>query len=145
MDDFLFSEAWAKACRDEINGSREYREAAATWEDPVAFAMDTANGERAVFVDLWHGECREARQAQAGDLDKAPYVIRGDEETWHNVLEGRAEPLQALMMGKLKLEKGSIGALAFHIRSARELVACASRVREKRASGQYGTPEMPGL
>ena len=55
------------------------------------------------------------------------------------------EPLQALMLGKLKLEKGSICALAFQIKSARELVACASRVREKRASGQYSTPEMPGL
>ena len=145
MDDFLFSDAWAKACRDEINASAEYREAAATWEDAVAFAMDTPRGERAVFVDLWHGQCREARTAQPGDLDRAPYVIRGDEETWHNVLEGRAEPLQALMMGRLKLAKGSIGALAFHIRSARELVACASRVREKRASGQHAAPEMPGL
>lgn len=145
MDDFLFSDAWARACRDEINASREYREAGATWEDAVAFAMDQPGGERAVFVDLWRGECREARQARPGDLDRAPYVIRGDEDTWHAVLEGRLEPLQALVTGKLKLEKGSIGALAFHIRSARELVACASRVREKRASGQYPVPEMPGL
>jgi len=106
--------------------------------------MDAESGGRAVFVDLWHGECREARQALPGDLDRAPYVIRGDEDTWHAVLEGRAEPLQALMTGKLKLEKGSIGALAFHIRSARELVACASRVREKRASGQYDRPGASG-
>jgi putative sterol carrier protein len=144
MDDFLFSEAWAKACQDEINNSAAYREAAATWEDAVAFAMDREHGGRAVFVDLWHGECREARLAQPGDLDRAPYVIRGDEDTWHAVLEGRMEPLQALMMGKLKLEKGNIGSLAFHIRSARELVACASRVREKRASGQYDAPVQPG-
>ena len=144
MDDFLFSDTWARACQIEINASREYREAAATWEDAVAFAMDQPGGLRAVFVDLWHGECREARSALPGDLDRAPYVIRGDEETWHAVLEGRLEPLQALVMGTLKLEKGNLGALAFHIRSARELVACASRVREKRASGAYSTPEQPG-
>lgn len=144
MDDFLFSEAWARACQDEINSSTAYREAAATWEDAVAFAMDRPGGERAVFVDLWHGECREARSARDGDLDRAPYVIRGDEQTWHDVLEGRLEPLQALVTGRLKLEKGNIGALAFHIRSARELVACASRVREKRQSGAYGSIEAPG-
>src|SRR5690242_12850664 len=103
MDEFLFSDAWAKACQDEINASAEYKEAAATWEDAVAFAMDTPAGERAVFVDLWHGECRSARLAQPGDLDRAPYVIRGDEDTWHAVLEGRTEPLMALISGRLKL------------------------------------------
>ena len=139
MDEFLFSDAWAKACRDEINHSAAYRDAAATWEDAVAFAMDLAGGgERAVFVDLWHGECRDARTAQAGDLDRAPYVIRGDETSWHDVLEGRLDPLQALVMGRLRLVKGNLGALAFHIKSAKELVAAASRVREKRNSGAYG-------
>jgi SCP-2 sterol transfer family protein len=138
MDDFLFSDAWAKACRAEINASTAYREAALTWEDAVAFAMDIPGGERAVFVDLWHGECREARTALPGDLDKAPYVIRGDEATWHAVLDGQLEPLQALVTGRLRLVKGNVGALAFHIKSARELVAAASRVREKRASGSYG-------
>ena len=144
MDGFLFSDAWARACQHEINTSTAYREAAATWEDAVAFAMDTADGERAVFVDLWHGECREARTAQPGDLDRAPYVIRGDLETWEAVLGGSLEPLNALVMGKLRLEKGNLGALAFHIKSARELVAAASRVRQKRESGAYGSVEAPG-
>lgn len=144
MDAFLFSDAWAQACQAEINNSAAYREAAATWEDGVVFAMDTPQGERGVFVDLWHGECRAARTLQPGDLDKAPYVIRGDHETWESVLHGSLEPLGALMTGKLKLEKGSLGALAFQIKSARELVAAASRVREKRASGAYGTVEAPG-
>lgn len=143
MDAFLFSDAWARACRDEINSSVAYREAATTWEDAVAFVMDTPQGARGVFVDLWHGECREARRVQDGDLDKAPYVIRGDGETWEAVLGGTLEPLGALMGGKLRLEKGSLGAIAFHIKSARELVACASRVREKRASGAYGAVESP--
>ena len=138
MDDFLFSETWARACREEINASAAYRDAAKTWEDAVVFAMDAPAGTRGVFVDLWHGECREARTLQPGDLDRAPFVIRGDEATWHDVFEGRIEPLQALMVGRLKLEKGNVGALAFHIKSARELVAAASRVREKRNSGAYG-------
>ena len=139
MDEFLFSDAWAKACQQEINDSAAYRDAASNWEDPVAFAVDQpGGGERAVFVDLWHGACREARMAQPGDLDRAPFVIRGDEDAWHDVLEGRLDPLQALVTGRLRLAKGNVGALAFHIKSARELVAAACRVKEKRNSGAYG-------
>ncbi len=134
MDEYLFSDAWAKACQAEINASETYREAAATWEDPVAFAIE-GDGARGVFVDLWHGECRQARTAVAGDIDRAPYVIAGDEAAWEDVLDGSLEPLNALVTGRLRLVKGNIGALAFHIRSARELVNCAARVQQRRTAG----------
>ena len=129
MDEYVFSDDWARAWQAEINANEVYREAAATWEDPVAFAVE-GDGGRAVFVDLWHGECREARSALAGDLDRAPYVISGDAGSWVDVLDGTLEPLNALVTGRLRLVKGSIGALAFHIRSARELVSSARRVQK---------------
>lgn len=131
MDAYLFSDAWAKACQIEINASTAYREAAATWEGAVAFIRQGADGDHGVFVDLWHGDCREARSMMDGDMDKTPYVIRGDEAAWTQVLGGTLDPLVALATGQLKLVKGSLGALAFHIRSARELVAAASRVQQR--------------
>ncbi|HEY2805533.1 MAG TPA: SCP2 sterol-binding domain-containing protein, partial [Gemmatimonadales bacterium] len=118
MDEYLFSDAWALAWQAEINANEAYRESAATWEDPVAFAVE-GDGGRAVFVDLWHGECRAARVAVPGDVDRAPYVISGDAASWEEVLDGTLEPLSALVTGRLRLVKGSIGALAFHIKSAR--------------------------
>ena len=133
MDEYLFSDAWAKACQAEINASETYREAAATWEDPVAFTIE-GDGGRGVFVDLWHGQCRDARVVSNGDVDRSPYVIAGDEATWENVLGGSLEPLNALVTGRLKLVKGNLGALAFHIRSARELVNCAARVQQRRTA-----------
>jgi len=131
MDLSLFSDAWAKACQIELNASATYREAAATWEGAVVFIREDAEGHRGVYVDLWRGECREARELVDGDMDRAPYVIRGDVEAWSGVLGGSLDPLMALVMGKLKLAKGSLGTLAFHIRSARALVAAASRVQQR--------------
>jgi putative sterol carrier protein len=131
MDAYLFSDAWAKACRDELNASAAYREAGATWEGAVVFIREDGEAHRGVYVDLWHGECREAREIEGGDLDRAPYVIRGDEAAWSGVLGGSLDPLMALVTGKLKLVKGSLGTLAFQIKSARELVAAASRVQQR--------------
>ena len=136
MDPYLFSAEWAAACQTEINSSAAYREAGATWEGAVVFVVDKGEEpSRGVYVDLWHGECREARAILGGDVDRAPYVIMGDRNTWNEVLAGTLEPLGALVMGRLKLTKGSLGALAFHIKSARELVGCAARVSRRRASG----------
>ena len=131
MDAYLFSDAWAKACQIELNASAAYRESAATWEGAVVFIRRDAAGERGVYVDLWHGECREARTLADGDVDRAPYVINGEEQAWADVLGGSLDPLVALALGRLKLVKGSLGALAFHIRSSRELVAAASRVQQR--------------
>jgi putative sterol carrier protein len=131
MDVYLFSDAWAKACQIEINASVAYREAGATWEGAIVFIHRIAEGERGVYVDLWRGECREARELMDGDMDRAPYVIHGDEQAWAKVLGGSLDPLVALALGQLKLVKGSLGALAFHIRSARELVNAASRVQQR--------------
>jgi putative sterol carrier protein len=135
MDPYHFTEDWAKACQIEINASEEYRAAAETWEGAFVFAVDGGAAERGVFVDLWHGECRQARALAAGDADLAPFVIRGEEHAWDGVLSGNLEPLTALIMGRLKLAKGSLGTLAFHIRSARELVACAARVSQRPNGG----------
>jgi len=134
MDAYLFTDAWARACGEEINASAAYREAAATWEGAVAFVVTEGEAERAVFVDLWHGECREARAVTDGDLDRAPFVIRGEAAAWIQVLGGSLEPLVALAPGQLKLAKGNLGALALHVKSARELVAAASRVQQRTAS-----------
>ena len=131
MDVYLFSDAWAKACQIEINASVAYRTAGATWEGAVVFIRRGAEGELGVYVDLWRGECREARELMDGDVDRAPYVIHGDEQAWAGVLGGSLDPLVALALGQLKLAKGSLGALAFHIKSARELVAAASRVQQR--------------
>ena len=116
MDPYLFSAEWAAACQTEINASEAYREAGATWEGAVVFVVDKGeHPARGVYVDLWRGECREARALMDGDPDLAPYVIAGDPDTWGQVLEGTLEPLGALVMGRLRLVKGSATRQEIHV------------------------------
>jgi putative sterol carrier protein len=129
----LFGEDWARAWREEIAASVAYRSAAASWEGAMVFAMTADEalglpGERRVYLDLWHGDCRVARPAADEDVAAAPYVVAGAPAVWREVLEGQIEPLVAFMSGKLKLVRGSAARLLPHVSAARELLAAARRV-----------------
>jgi putative sterol carrier protein len=129
----FFSDAWVAAWIDEIQGSESYRQAASAWEGSLIFRLGTASagpsGEnRAVFLDLWHGECRLGRLATAEDIMEASYIIEADLPVWKGLLQGKAQPLMALMTGKLRLKRGNLSALMPHVQASQELVAAASRV-----------------
>jgi putative sterol carrier protein len=128
----VFSAGWAAAWCDAINASDEYRAAAGKWEWPIVFALqaepDRGIHEQFVRLDLWKGECREARVASGDDVATTPFVIRAPLDAWRDVLDGRLDPLAAIMTGRLKLEQGSMMTLAIHTASAKALVAAATRV-----------------
>jgi putative sterol carrier protein len=84
--------------------------------------------ERAVYLDLFQGDCREARTATAADLAAVPYVIAADPSTWKRVLERELEPLTGLMRGKLRLAKGSVASLIPYLSAAKEMVLSATRI-----------------
>ena len=126
----VFSEPWVLAWADELRKSEAYRQAAATWEGSIALKVrdEGETAPRAVFLDLWRGECREARVADAAALDAADFLLAAGEETWKKVLDGKLEPIMGLMTGQLKLERGSVAALTPHMAASKELVAAATRV-----------------
>lgn len=129
----MFSGEWARAWGERINANERYRDAAGSWEWPLVLSVQADPAfeipeDRAVYLDLYRGECREAREATAADLDAAPFAIRSDAVTWKQVLDGKLEPIMGLMRGKLKLTKGSMATLARYVRAAKELVRSAQEV-----------------
>jgi putative sterol carrier protein len=125
----ILTDAWAKEWGEALNASSSYRAVAASWEGAVLVAVrgDPGHGieERAVFLDLWHGTCREARATRPGDLEAARYALTADAGTWAGLLAGTLDPMAAVMGGALDLTKGSVASLFPHLAAARELVAVA--------------------
>lgn len=124
-----FSEEWSREWCHVLNNRPSYQQAAATWEGGVALVM-TQDGSpesesRSVYLDLWHGSCRGAWVARAADLEAARYILSGTAQAWRGVLSGEVAPLTAVMTGKIRLTKGSLGALVPYVSAARELVAAA--------------------
>jgi len=124
-----FSEAWSREWCQILNNRPGYQQAAATWEGGVALVMTrdgSPDGEsRSVYLDLWHGACRGARVAEPADLEAARYILSGTSQAWRGVLSGKVAPLTAVMTGKIRLTKGSMGALVPYVSAARELIEAA--------------------
>ncbi len=132
----LFSQAWAHALGEALNASAAYRDAAATWEGALLLEWlpdPQSPPEHSVYLDLWHGACREARVGTASDTEHSAFVLRGDAVTWDALLDGRTSPITALLRGKLKLSKGSLAALLPHVAAANALVEAARQVQHSAA------------
>lgn len=124
-----FSAAWAAAWGEYLNASDTYRVAAASWEGDVVLevAVDGDAPPRAVYLDLWHGTCRVAREATHADLTGARYLLRGTRLAWSQVLGGSVGPMMAVLTGKLRLIRGSLSDLLPFATAAQELLASAGR------------------
>lgn len=132
----VFTAAWAAAWRRELNASPLYREKAAGWEGAVALRMsaDPALGvseARAVWLDLHHGACRDARAATAEDLAAAAYLIDAEPAVWKDVLAGRLSPIGALLGGRLRLLRGSVMSLVPYVAAAQELLVTATLIQQQ--------------
>jgi putative sterol carrier protein len=126
------SEEWMTIYRERINASQEYREAAATWEAPIAFALEAepdrgVPGDLWALLDLWHGECRDARMVEPMEGERAPFVIRAPYSRWKEVLRGDLDPVKGMMQGKLRLQ-GDLATIVRHVRAANELVHLTMQV-----------------
>ena len=129
----VFTDEWARACGEALNGSDAYRASAAAWEGSIVLAMsaDAAQGvaeDRAVFIDAHRGECRGAWMAAADEVATATYVLRADAATWKRLLDREIDPVGAVMQGRLRLERGGLFALAKFAQAAKDMISAAADV-----------------
>lgn len=126
------SDEWLAEFRALVNGSGEYRDASKTWEGDIAFVLE-AEPDRGVphdlvaRLDLWHGECRDARMIAEAEAGETPYEIRAPYSRWREVLDGELDPVKGMVQGKLKL-RGDLAEIVRHVRAARELVRLTTLV-----------------
>ena len=124
--------AWAAALQNAINASGAYREAARAWEGDFWFIVEPAHGEMArervlIYVDLWHGACRQCEVALDEGQRAPEFRISGERKNWRRIVEREIDPIRALMTGRLKL-KGNMAKVMRNVKAAQELVLCAAAV-----------------
>lgn len=129
----IFTDEWAVAWRDELNRSERYKKVGRTWEWPLVLLMEAdpdwgIDQDRAVYVDLYHGECREARVATADDIKQVSYVVKADPKTWRDLRDGNIEAIGAILRGRMVLQKGSMLVMARYVGAANELTHAVSRI-----------------
>lgn len=118
------SQAWADQLKQILNESEPYQSAAHTWEGDLLLAIEGVGG---LYLDVWHGVCREATYRPDLAGKRAAYTIAATIDTWHKVLSGQLDPMQGIMSRQLRVD-GNLVKLMQYIKAAQELVKCAAHV-----------------
>jgi putative sterol carrier protein len=127
------SEEWVQALKEAINSSAGYAEAAKTWEGDFYFIVEAGGPiaqETVMYVDLWHGVCREACLCPDRSLKNPAFVITASLPVWRKVIDKKLDPIQGMMTRQMKLQ-GDMVKIMKAVKAAKELVECTTRVPTK--------------
>ncbi|NUQ37785.1 MAG: SCP2 sterol-binding domain-containing protein [Caldilineales bacterium] len=128
---YLFpSPAWVDAFKDALNASAAYKVSAAHWEGDFYFIVSAKGALQEpvkFYLDLWHGQCRDAYIVEGAD-DKTPeFEIEGTLDVFRQIFEHQLDPIRALVSRKLKL-KGNLGKIMRSVKATLDLVNAAASV-----------------
>lgn len=122
----IFSVTWADEWKNQLNANNKYQEAAKDWEWSLALIMEMNNDtDRCLYLDLWHGQCKNIIVCDSDVAKQADYIIAGKQQDWKDLFNRTTEPMMALLQGKLKLKKGSLLSLTGYATAAKELLKSA--------------------
>lgn len=124
------SPEWAQALQEQLNTSQAYADAAKNWEGDFYFVIDPEGPVTEpiyMYMDLWHGKCRDAFVAADKSAKNPAFVMSGPYSKWKKVVTAQLDPIQALMTGQLKL-KGNMVMVMKNVKAAQEIVRACTRI-----------------
>jgi putative sterol carrier protein len=127
------NEEWLFKLKDYLNTNEKYAKTAKNWEGDLVFdikADGALEEDLVIYIDLWHGTCREVRFLPAGELIEAAFVLTAPFSNFVRVLTGDLDPMQAMMTRKLSV-KGSMAYMMRNVPTVLEFVRCAQAVTDK--------------
>jgi putative sterol carrier protein len=136
---YLFpSEDWAREFCKKLNENEKYRSSAKKWEGSILFVVsDLPQTLRDVYgdkdtvgflLDLWHGECRGLKWFDDVTEGEGDYILEATYEDWVKIVDGKLDPIQALITKKMKIRKGSIATILRFTLAAINMVKTAQQV-----------------
>ncbi len=124
------TDEWIKALRDELNNSPGYKNAAAKWEGDFYFVItagDAIPEDIYLYMDLWHGECRDAFKVDDPAAKSPEFKLHAPVKTWRGVMEKKIDPIKGIVTKQLKLE-GPMMKVMKAPKAAIELVEACTRL-----------------
>lgn len=124
------SDMWIKALQDVLNTDEEYARIAHNWEGDLMFVVE-AEGTQArtmfMYMDLWHGKCRDARQVADVNEKKATFLLAAPYSVFQRIVQGKLDPMQAMMTRQLRVT-GSMVYMMRHVPTVLKFVKCATKI-----------------
>jgi putative sterol carrier protein len=124
------STEWAVQFKTALNANAVYKEAAAAWEGDLMFEVlpnaQTMEGP-GIYLDLFHGECRDARFVTDPTTVNPEFVLRATRENWEKLMHRELDPIKAFLGGTIKMS-GNPAKLMRFIGAAKELLDTAAGI-----------------
>ncbi len=126
------SEEWVQALKQQLNTSPAYAEAAKSWEGDFYFVVEPEKNSPLtepayLYMDLWHGECRDAFLVKDKSEKNPAFVMSGPYSKWKRIVTAKLDPLQGLMTNQLKL-RGNMVMVMKNVKAAQEIVRACTRI-----------------
>ena len=124
------SPEWAALFKNAINENPAYAQAAAAWEGDLMFEV-LADSQAAkgpgIYLDLSHGQCKDARFISDPATVSPEFVFRATRENWQKVMHKELDPVKAFLNGTIKMSGNPAKVMRF-IGAAKELLETAGSV-----------------
>ncbi len=123
---------WVQALSNKLNSDEKYAKIAHGWEGDMLFVIEPGGSlthETKIYLDLWHGTCRNAYLVSEGEAPKAVFSLRAPYDNFARLLKGELEPMQALMTRKLGVQ-GNMAVLMRNVPTVLDFVRCCKEVTD---------------
>jgi len=123
---------WLIALEEKLNSDMDYGRIAKNWEGDMLFVIvpEKENDKSVKFsIDLWHGKCRNASILSESDNKSATFTLSGTYENYVRLLQGKIDPVQALLTRKLSVS-GNMGTLMKNVPTVLDFVRCCREITD---------------
>ena len=121
------SEAWVSNFFSDINNDEKYAQVGKKWEGSLVFEIkpdDVLPETVLIYLDLWHGKCREAKIIKSFDEVKTDFTLSAPFGNFGKILLGQLDPMQAMITRKLNVS-GNMGYIMRNVPEVLDFVRCA--------------------
>jgi len=135
-----FTQTWMAQWKENINGNNQFKKHGKFWNTPIILNIENSSiqkesqSETGVYLDLKDGKCSDIRYATTDDRLSASTILKADEKTWIKLIESDGDPTKLIMLGRIKLEKGSLVLLSTQRLAAAELIKSAPSENQKKSN-----------
>jgi len=128
----FLSPEWLQALKDKLNSDAQYARIAKNWEGDIMFYVEPADPDQPparLYLDLWHGRCREAFPVAESQMDelKPAFILRAPYAIFQRILSSKLDPMQAMITRKLKVQ-GSMAYMLRNVPVVLDFVRCAQEI-----------------
>jgi putative sterol carrier protein len=124
------SAEWMQALIMKLNSDEKYAQVARNWEGDMRIVIepdDKFNQTMSLYLDLWHGKCRDAYIEGQTSTKKPAFVLNAPYHNIIEVLSGNMGPMQALMTRKLGVH-GSMSYMMRNVPTILDFVRCCQEI-----------------